>query len=151
MLFAICTICAIGGLSAPSLLKPRPPNPYTPEKRAVLSKIAAKYGVPEDWPSARFAIYCIVFRSGRQISDVEADITQLGKWEKGGSDSGGQYYLEDISVEEEIFKILFSSNFGRITRIYVLERSDQSDAQPIVCFDDTYLYSSSLHSSSESP
>lgn len=112
------------------------------EKKKVLSKIALQYGVAENWPSARFAIYCLAFHSGRPIRDVESDLTKLGTFRKYGTDSSAEYKLDGISVEDQRFDIVASIHENLITNISVFERSDQSDAQSIICQDNTYIYAS---------
>lgn len=112
------------------------------EEKNILSKIALQYGVSEGWPSARFAIYCLAFRSGRPIRDVESDLTRLGAWRKYGNGLSAEYKLDSISVEDQRFDVLAIIDANLITRILVFERSDQSDSQPIICQDDSYIYAS---------
>lgn len=112
------------------------------EEKSILSKIALQYGVSKDWPSARFAIYCLAFRPGKSIHDLESDLTKLGAWRKYGTDSSAEYKLDGVSVEDHRFDIVASIHEDLIDEVSVFESLDQSDAQSIICQDGAYKYAS---------
>lgn len=140
-LITICIVAAIAFLciTAMALLLTAPDRRLALEE-PVLSKVAATYGVPKDWPSVRYAIYCVVFRRGKSISELEPELTRLGGWEKYGYADHFEYRLNGMSVGDKVFWVNTTLQAGKVDRISVAERLDQSDTQPISCSDGTYTY-----------
>lgn len=137
---AICIVAAIGTLyiTVLALLLAPVPDRYYAEEEVVLSKVATAYGVPKDWPSVKYTIYCVIFRRGKPISEVEPELTRFGEWGKWGTEDSFSYRLYGLSAGNKVFWVNTTLEAGKIIRITVIERSDQSDSQSITCGDGTY-------------
>lgn len=135
---AIGTLC----IAALTLLLITAPDRRKTIEEPVLYKVAAAYGVPMDWPSVRYAVYCVVFRRGKSVSEIDLELTRLGEWEKYGNDDHFEYRLTGLSASDKVFWINAGLEAGKIRRISVIERLDQSDSQSITCRDGTYTFDS---------
>ena len=137
---AIVTMCIV----AVAVLLAPVPDRYQNEEDVVLSKVATAYGVPKDWPSVKYAIYCVIFRRGREISEIEPELTRFGEWGKWGAGDSFSYRLYGLSVGNISFWVNTTLDAGKILRITVTERSDQSDSQSIKCGEGTYTDSAEI-------
>lgn len=141
-LITIAFLCVLGAV----FLSRSYSEARTREEQKALTAIARQFGSAEEWHSARFAIYCKVFQSGRTVSEIESDLNKIGDWRVYSDETRRQYKLDGISAGNEFFDILaVLDGFQNVREINVIEKIGDSDRQTIVCTDRDYFYKSELN------